>query len=345
MRPPGLGMLPALALVCAATPAHAALTLCNRTSTILYAATAAIRSPQSQTQGWTRIVPGDCQVARPEDLTAETYMVYARSSLAHNGPAKAWGGNFPLCVRDGNFSFRQSGALAVCKEEGAFALPFAALDTKGRRSWTMTLDESPALPSLGAAQLAGVRQLLRDNRYDTGPLGGGPDKKTGAALAAFRKQAGLSDRGGNAELFAALEQEALKHNAPAGFTICNDGKAGLEAALAETDKGKLLVRGWWEVPPSACARALTTPLSRAYYLFARRKDGTPVASGPEKFCIAPTAFEIRERGNCTARGQTEAGFVPTQTGGLAGYVAHIGDKGLLPGGAPAKPLRRRCRNS
>jgi len=337
MRPIGLSIALGVALLCAATPAEAALTLCNRTSTILYAATAAIKSPQSETQGWTRIVPGDCQTSRPEDLTAETYMVYARSSLAHGGPAKAWGGNFPLCVRDGDFHFRQSGALAVCKEEGAFALPFAALDTRGRHSWTMTLDESPALPSLAAAQLAGVKRLLRDNGYDTGPLNSGPDRKTGAALLAFRKGVRLPDGAGNAELFTALEREALKHNAPAGYTICNDGKTGLEAALAESGKGKLVVHGWWAVPPGACARALTLPLSGAYYLFARRKDGPPVASGAEKFCIAPTAFEIHERGNCASRGQTEAGFLPTQTSGLAGYVAHIGDKGLLPGGAPAKP--------
>ncbi len=327
----------ALALLCATTPAHAALRLCNRTSTILYAATAAIKSPQSETQGWTRIVPGDCQTARAEDLTAERYMVYARSSLAHGGAARAWGGNFPLCVKDGNFRFRQSGALAVCKEEDAFPLPFAALDTKGRRNWTMTLDESPALPSLMAAQLAGAKRLLRDNGYDTGPFNGGPDKKTGAALSAFRKRAKLADRSGNAELFAALEQEALKHNAPTGYTICNDGKTGLEAALAESDKGKLLVRGWWAVPAGACARALTAPLSGAYYLFARRKDGTPVTGGSDKFCIAGAAFEIRERGNCAGRGQTEAGFLRTQTSGLSGYVAHVGDKGLLPAGAPATP--------
>jgi len=337
MRPIGLGIALAAALFCAATPAEAALTLCNRTSSILYAATAAIKSPQSETQGWTRIVPGDCQTARPEDLKAETYMVYARSSLAHDGPAKAWGGNFPLCVRDGDFHFQQSGALAVCKEEGAFALPFAALDTKGRRSWTMTLDESPALPSLTAAQLAGVKRLLRDNGYDTGPLDGGPDRKTGAALPAFRKTARLPDRAGNAELFAALEREALKHSVPAGYTICNDGKAGLEAALAESGKGKLLVHGWWAVPPGACARALTLPLNGAYYLFARRKNGTAVASGGEKFCVAASAFEIHERGNCAARGQTEAGFLPTPINGVSGYVAHLGDKGLLPGGAPARP--------
>jgi uncharacterized membrane protein len=327
----------ALALLCAATPAQAALTLCNRTSTVLYAATAATRGAQTQVQGWTRIVPGDCQVARAEDLVAQTYLVHARSSLAHSGPAKAWGGKLPICARDGNFNFNLP-ARAPCKEDGTFALPFAPLATGGRRSWTMTLDESPALPSLMAAQLAGVRRLLHDNGYDVGPLDGAPDKKTGAALTAFRKQMRFADKAGNPELFMALEQQASRTNAPAGYTICNDGKGLMEAALAETDKGKISVRGWWTVPPGACARASTTPLARAdYYLFARHKDGKPVLGGAEKFCIAPTAFEIRERGNCASRNQAEAGFLRTPTNGQAGTVAHVGDKGLLPGGAPAKP--------
>ena len=98
-----------------------------------------------------------------------------------------------------------------------------------------------------------------------------------------------------------------------------------------------MVHGWWAVPAGGCARALTTPLSGDYYLFARRKDGMPAAGGAEKFCIAPTAFEIHERGNCASRGQAEVGFLRTQTKGLAGYVAHVGDKGLLPSGAPARP--------
>jgi uncharacterized membrane protein len=325
----------ALALLCAATPAEAALTLCNRTSTVLYAATAATKGAQTQVQGWTRILPGDCQVA--EDLTAQTYLVHARSSLAHSGPAKAWGGKLPICVKDANFSFNLP-ARAACKEDGAFTLPFAPLATGGRRSWTMTLDESPALPSLMAAQLAGVRRLLHDNGYDVGPLDGAPDKKTSTALAAFRRQMPSGDKAGNPELFMALEQQAFRTNAPAGYTICNDGKLLMEAALAEVGKGKISVRGWWTVPPGACARASTTPLAQAdYYLFGRHKDGKPVLSGAEKFCVAPTAFEIKERGNCAGRGQAEAGFLRTQTNGAAGAVVHVGDKGLLPGGAPAKP--------
>lgn len=336
MKPGVLGL--GAVLLLAATPAHAALNLCNRTSYILYAATAAIQGAQVSAQGWTRITPGDCQTVRPEELTASTYLVYARSSLSHSGPARAWGGKRPICVRDPDFHVTQPVTATVCKDDGAFALPFAALNTGGKRNWTMTLDETPAQPALPAAQLAGVKRLLRDNGYDVGALDGTVSKKTGTALAAYRKTANL-DKGGNAELFAALERDAFKTNAPMGYTVCNDGKALLEVALAQTGNGKSATHGWWSVLPGACARAVTTALGNdAYYLFARHKNGAPVAAGPEKFCIAPTAFEIKERGNCTARGQAEAGFVRTQTNGVAGYVAHVGDKGLAPnGGAPSKP--------
>jgi uncharacterized membrane protein len=242
-----------------------------------------------------------------------------------------------MCVEDTDFHLDQSVTMAACRS-GAFALPFAALDTGGHRSWTMTLDESPALPSLQAAQLAGVKRLLRDNGYAVGALDGSPDKKTGIALAAFRKRMNFPERAGNADLFAALEKQARKTNAPAGYTICNDGKAGLEAALAWTEGGQASSRGWWMVPPGACARAITTPLGKAtYYLFARRKGGKAVVSGPGKFCIAPTRFESRARGDCAAHGLAEAGFRRTPTAGLAGTVAHIGDRGLAPAGAPAKP--------
>ena len=334
-----LAGITAAMLLFAVLPAKAALTLCNRTSYVLYAATAAIKSPQAQTQGWTRIAPGECQVARKEALTAETYLVHARSSLAHSGPARAWGGSFPMCVRDTDFTLNQSTAMAACSAEGTFSLPFAALDTGGRPNWTMTLDDQPALPSLPAAQLAGAKRLLRDNGYEVGPIDAAVSRQTGAALAAFRKKMNFARQAGNTELFHALENEARKSNSPAGFTACNDGRAVLEVALAQVTQGKPASRGWWTVAPGACARLLTTPLGGAgYFLLARRKDGTVVAGGEEKFCISPTAFEIGARGSCAARGQVEAGFARIQTGGRAGYTARIGDKGLT---APAPISQKR----
>jgi uncharacterized membrane protein len=326
---PGIG----LGLLLAVLPARAALTVCNRTSYVLYVATAVLRAQQAQTQGWTRIAPGDCQLARKEDLAAGTWLVHARSALAHNGPARAWGGKISLCVQDANFNIAQPSTTS-CKAEGSFALPFAALNTGGRRSWTMTLDETPALSSLLAAQLAGVRRLLRDNGYQTGPLNGLPDRQTGLALASFRKRVRLPERAGNDGLIAALEAEAARANAPSGFTVCNDGGAILEVALGVLGKGKIVSRGWWTVPHAGCARLLTAPLAGdALYLFARHKDGKPVVSGTEKFCIIPSAFEISGRGDCAAKPESEAGFLRMELKSGAGLLVHIGDAGLQ---APAQ---------
>jgi len=324
-----LWLLPGL-LACAfaATPAQAALTLCNRTSYILYAATSAIQSPRSETEGWTRIAPGECQLARKEPLSAETYLVHARSSLAHSGPPRAWGGAYPVCVKDANFSIKQAVTEPYCTAEDTFALPFAALDNRGKANWTMNFDEQPAM-SLTEAQLAGVKRLLKDNGYAIARIDGKPDKATGAALSDFRGRMHFDVNAGNAQLFAVLEREARKHIAPAGYTVCNDAREPLLVALGQMDNGAPISQGWWTVQPGACAKAMTAPLNTdAVYLFAQRKSGGTLVGGPQRFCTTNAAFEIKGNANCAARGFTEAGFAATRTKGLSGYVAHVGPGGL-----------------
>ena len=207
MKPACLSTLVLALLALASVPAHAALTLCNRTSYILNAATSAIQSPGSDTRGWTRIAPGECEVARKEALTAESYLVHARSSIAHSGAARSWGGAYPVCVKDANFAIRQSVTQPYCSAEDTFALPFAALNNRGKSIWTMNFDEQPAM-SLSEAQLAGVKRLLIDNGYKIPRIDGKPDKATGAALVDFRKRMGFDANAGNAALFNALEQQA-----------------------------------------------------------------------------------------------------------------------------------------
>ena len=317
-----------LVLVVMPLPAHAALTLCDRTSYILYAATSAISSPESQTQGWTRIVPGDCQVARKEALTAETYLVHARTSLAHSGAPRAWGGAYPVCVKDANFSIRQPMTRPFCNDDDTFPLPFAAVDNRGKQNWTMNFDEQPAM-SLTEAQLAGVKRLLKDNGYAIARIDGKPDKATGAALADFRTRMHFAPDAGNAQLFRALEQQARKKTAPAGYTVCNDGREALLVALGQIRRDAPLSQGWWTVEPGACARAITAALdSDQVYILAQRKSGGTLVGGPERFCTTMAAFEIRGNQNCAARGFTESGFAATRTKGRSGYVAHIGPAGL-----------------
>jgi uncharacterized membrane protein len=319
----------AAGLSLAPQPAHAAPTLCNRTSYILYAATSAIQSPGSDTRGWTRIAPGECEIARKEPLTAEGYLIHARSSIAHSGPARAWGGAYPVCVKDANFAIRQTVTQPYCSAEDTFALPFASLNNRGKSVWTMNFDE-PAVMSLSEAQLAGVKRLLVDNGYKIARIDGKPDKATGAALTDFRKRMRFDALSGNAVLFRILESQARAKVAPAGYTVCNESGESLLVALGQKEGGAVS-RGWWTVEPAACAKAVTTPLkAESVYLLAQRKSGSTLVGGAEKFCITSVAFEIRGAENCAGRALSEAGFAATPTKGLSGYIARIGPAGLKP---------------
>ena len=244
------------------------------------------------------------------------------------GPSRAWGGAYPVCVKDANFTIRQSVTQPYCTAEDTFALPFAPLDNRGKSVWTMNFDEQPAM-NLTEAQLAGVKRLLADNGYKIGRIDGKPDKATGAALVDFRKRMRFAPDAGNAQLFEALEREARKKIAPAGYTVCNESREPLLVALGQMEGGKPVSRGWWTVQPGACAKAITTPLtSDAVFLLAQRKNGSTVAGGAQRFCTAAAAFEIRGAADCAARGFAASGFAATPTKGLSGYVAHIGPAGL-----------------
>ena len=328
---PRAAWLAALACFALASPAQAALKLCNRTGYILYAATSSVVSPGSTTHGWVRIAPGDCQTALPEKLTAQSYLVYARSSLAYSGPQRAWGGNFPSCVKEGDFTLHQGVTAPYCTGGTVFSVPFAAIDTRARPDWTMSFDEQPAFPTLEAAQLAGAKRLLKANGYKIAAIDAKPDKATEAALTDFRGKMHFPLQAGNAELFGALETAAMKRGeAPQGYTVCNDNKDDVVAAIAAmAPDGDYLTRGWWRVAGGACARLVTTPLTQStIWLLVQRPGGPTLVTGPDQFCISAQEFELKGRGGCIQRGFTQMGFGRTSTGGRPGSIVHVGVNGL-----------------
>ncbi|HXS07186.1 MAG TPA: DUF1036 domain-containing protein [Rhizomicrobium sp.] len=317
------------ASLAAASPAEAALKLCNRTSYILYAATATVTNSGAATHGWTRIAPGDCETALPGKLRTQSYLVYARSALAASGPGRAWGGDIAFCVRDGAFTLPQKAVGGACTGD-AFSAAFASLDTHGRPDWTMTFDDDPRLASLQDAQLAGAKRLLKDNGYAIAAIDAKPDKTTGAALSDFRKKMKFADRDGNEKLFKALESEAATHGAPPeGLTVCNDTRSDAIAALGQSVGGDFISRGWWRMAAGACARAITTPLKDdAVWLAVQKPGGAALVTGPDQFCVAAQEFEIKARGNCPARGYTAAGFARVAVRGKSGVLIHVDAKGL-----------------
>jgi uncharacterized membrane protein len=319
----------------AALPAQAGLKLCNRTSYVLYAAAAYSEGVNAVSQGWTRIIPGACQLAIKEPLRAHGYFVYARSSLGHSGVTRAWGGTQKFCVKDADFQLRVPLAAARCPDDDSFDLPFAGVATKSAKAWTMTLDETPAFGSLKDAETAGLKRLLKDQGAKIAALDAKPDKAMDAALAAFRKRLNMTPQASTSDVFDALETEALKTTAPHGYAVCNDTAKAIWVALAGQTGGKWFSRGWWKIAPSGCAKAVTEPLATdKIYVLAQTPGGVPIVYGAQKFCVTNVEFEIQGRGNCASRGQTETGFAETVVKGLSGFTAHVSEGGLV---LPRKP--------
>jgi uncharacterized membrane protein len=323
-------LLLACGFAAVASPADAAMKACNRTSYVLYAATGTVANTNVVSQGWTRIAPGGCKTVLLNDLTAPAYYIYARSSLAHSGASRAWGGSMNICVKDANFSSQDSLSAAQCKSDDFFQLPFARVDTHAMRNWTTTFSESPALTTLAQAQLAGLKRLLGDVGYKIGAINGTPDKATDAAITDFRKRQRLSASATMDDLFDALETEAMKTATPAGYSVCNDTAKSVAAALGQKQRDDWVSHGWWKIAAGSCAR-LVGDLSGldSLYLFVQKIGGPPLVTGPNKFCVTDIEFDIQGRSRCAARGMTETGFAETRVKGLSGYSAHIGESGLM----------------
>ena len=322
-------LLPALAAAAFAalvlSPGHASLILCNRTSYVLYAATGTGTENGIAVHGWTRVAAGQCKTAIEGDLTAEDYYLYARSSAAHAGQPRAWNGSIELCVRDKDFTLKLPRGYVQC--QNSYALPFAAVATHHMRNWTTTFRETPDLASLDAAERAGLKRLLGD----IGAHGISSAKEMTAALEAFRRRMHLPDTVGTDALFDALETEAMTVAHPLGYTICNDTAKPAWAALGQRKEKTFVSRGWWSLAPGSCTLAVAESLAgQKVYLRVERAKGPPLVFGPEKFCVTNIEFEVQGRANCTKRGLTEVGFAVTNTGGAAGFKAHVTDKGLAP---------------
>jgi uncharacterized membrane protein len=322
-------------LLSVTAPASAALKLCNQTSYIIYAAVASATKSELDAQGWTRVVPGDCATPLAEPLSAPAYFVYARTSQAHSGPSRAWGGNVPVCARDTNFSQRMKLPLQKCPGSGFYRMPFALIDRRGRRAWTTTFTESPALKTLSEAKRAGINRLLTDLGYRVNVPG---DRARDQALEDFHNRAKLPADANSAELFAALETQATKAAAPAGYTVCNDTEGTFWAAIGLKVPKGMLTRGWWEVSPGACGHLATQPLNTdRVFLAVQPKGRKPLVSGPAKLCVGANAFELTSSGTCAGKGVHQAAFAITDTRGRTGYVAHVGENGLVAQAPPAKP--------
>ena len=320
-----LGALVGLVFAAAAiaSPAQAGLTLCNRTSYVLYAVTAALTIPDITVKGWTRLTPGACTEAIKGDLLAQQYFLYGKTSRAHSGSPRAWSGPTNVCVKDTDFSQRLPFA-ARCSGD-FYQTGFATVDTRHMRNWITTFRESPDLASMPAAGRAGLKRLLADN----GGRNLGTDKEVDAALAAFKARLKLAKNAPPGALFDALETAAMKSAVPAGYTLCNDTAAPVYAAIGQQIGAAFVARGWWAVAAGTCAPLITDAVAgKKIWLRVEQAKGAALVAGPAKFCVTNIEFEIQGRERCASRGLTEAGFAETHGGPSSGFTAHVTATGL-----------------
>jgi Predicted integral membrane protein len=313
------GGLVALAMM--VSPAKAALTACNATSYVLYAAGASLKIPLVESHGWTRIAPGACNGVVAGDLSADAYYLYARSSRAHSGPAKSWSGTVAVCAKDKDFTLKQPFSER-CPADG-FELSFQQIDTHAMRNWTATFRESPDLRALPNAKRAGLKRLLADSGMKT------DDKGLDKTLSAFKARAHLAANAQDEVLFKALEGEALKSAAPTGYSVCNDTAAPFYAAIGQEKNGAYSSKGWWTVAPGTCAPLITDTIQgQKIWLRVERAKGPQLVGGPNGFCTTAIEFDIQGKTDCAKRGLTPSGFAETNAKGAPGFVAHVGAGGL-----------------
>jgi uncharacterized membrane protein len=325
-----MAALLAVAAFAVARPAAAELKLCNQTSYVLYTAVGSATKAELDVHGWQRIVPGDCATVVDGPLNKPAYFMYAHTSQAHSGPARAWGGSAEICARDTNFSTKARLPIKACPGDEFYHRPFAVIDRHGKTSWTTTFTESADIKSLQAAKHAGINRLLEDLGYHVNVPG---DRARDLALDDFHKRTKLSADATDAELFDALETDAMRAVAPAGYSVCNNTGEALTVAVG-IPKGKATdVRGWWQIAHRACSHLTTTPLNAdRVYLLAEGKNKRTIVTGSTKLCVSPTQFETAST-QC-AKGSSSRGFAVIETHNRAGIVANIGESGLL----PASPL-------
>jgi uncharacterized membrane protein len=258
------------------------------------------------------------------------YYVYARTSSAYSGNPRVWAGDTNFCTEENNFNIKTPVPVLQCDQEDATLLPFARIDTKGLGVWTATLTESKALGTVNAARTAGLERLLRANGAKIAAIDGKPDKAVGDAMAGFRKRMKLAATASTRDMFDALETEAMKSAAPSGYSVCNDGDGEIWTSIAMRGARDWLTRGWWKIPAGSCAKAIAEPLKAdVIFLHAEKHANAHLVTGKDRFCLTNNEFEVEGRGNCSRKLLDETGFAATVTRGLTGYVAHIGNQGLV----------------
>jgi uncharacterized membrane protein len=295
---------------------------CNRTSYAVSVAVGIRNGGLWATRGWWAVPAGGCTVVIKGALTQPVYYSFARSSFAHTGPIRTWGGTQTLCTGKGNFQANSDGS-DTCGP-GFEAQDFAKVETNGKSAWVTTLTEPSPFKSLEQARIAGLQRLLYDFGRFEGPIDGIAGPKFNEAIAQARTTFNVPASSDTLTLYTKLLAEASKSQLSAGLTFCNRTQDIVWAALATDSAGKKRSTGWWRLQPQQCEKVIKDKLAdRFVYTFAvaDRTEGVPQTwNGTTQFCTRESSFEIEDATDCPGRGFVSTGFWQIDTGGRPGIT-------------------------
>jgi uncharacterized membrane protein len=297
----------------ASAPAHAELTLCNRTSYRVEAAIGLEKNASIATRGWFRIDPGACRKVVDGALDADMVYVHARTPAVYGSAPLPQASQAELCERDGDFTIGNARGCPV-NQQAHFS---AARPSDTPNGPTVNLAEEADYDDT-QARLAGVQRLLTIAGYDAYPIDGVQGAKTQGAIAKFLAARKLpADAVGKPEFFDALFAAAANPEGT-GFSWCNDTKYPVMAALGVVEMGSIVTRGWYRVAAGQCVRPNLHGEPHRLYSYAEAVDGggrtvmrgdAPLAwGGNMTLCTRDGKFELSDHKDCTTRGLNTAGF-------------------------------------
>ncbi len=287
--------------------------LCNETSFVIEAAIGRPEGSGVVVEGWTKLRPGSCETALEGPLTPGVHFLYGRTSDAHRGGERSWGGGHELCVDTlGSFSVE---SLEDCSAMGLEAQGFRPVLIERANRWSTTFSETDDF-GMQRAAAAGVQRLLEDSGVYSGKIDGLIGRNTRAAIAEFLNSRNLSSDTSDADLIDILEQVASDRSREVGFTVCNRTKKRIWSAIARRAGENWESRGWWILEAGGCARVVDEPLLQAeHFVYGELEedDGSvrTLSRASDAFCVARAKFAINGRENCEQSAYRTALFTAT----------------------------------
>jgi uncharacterized membrane protein len=304
----------------AAAPAHAELTLCNRTSYHMDAAVGLEKRANVVTRGWFAIDPGQCKQVVDGALDAEMVYVHTRTPPVYGSAPAPQDGNADFCIRDGNFEIANARGCPM-SQQAHFSPARPSDSPKGP---VVNLAEEADYDD-DQARLAGIQRLLVIAGYDANPVDGVQGAKTQAAIAKFLSDRKLPTEAATAPDFFATLLDAARNPEGRGFSWCNDTKYAVMAAIGTIEGNATVARGWYRVDAGQCVKPDVRGDARKIYSYGEAVDAsgrvvkngeTPLAwGGSVTLCTRDGRFELSDHKDCATRGLNSAGFADIDLAG------------------------------